>query len=116
MKWNETLPVIIPIMIIITIAVLQKQSRLIAAIIATMPVNIPLALYVVYSVNNGDRLLMSKFASGLLIGMIPTVAFVITIWVVAHAGLKLIPMISIGYVVWGIILLLMLGMRKFLGI
>jgi len=116
MKWNEIIPVILSIIIIITIAILQKQSRLLAAIFATMPLNIPLALYIVYSSNNGERLLVNQFATGLLLGLIPTIAFAITIWFAARAGLKLIPMISMGYLVWGIVLLIVFGLRRILEI
>jgi len=57
MKWQEILPVII------LVAVLQRQSKLVAAVTATMPVTIPLALRIVYSSSQGEKLAVGLAAS-----------------------------------------------------
>lgn len=114
MKWQQHLPVLISIGIILMVAVLQRQNKVVAAITATMPLNIPLALWIVYASANGERQAMAEFSLGLLLGGIPTLAFLITIWLAARAGLKLGPLLLVGYSVWGVLLLAMLGLRRWL--
>jgi hypothetical protein len=113
MKIQEILPVAISITVIILVAVIQKQSRAAAAVTATMPVTIPLTLWIVYSSTHGNPQMMAQFTQSLVIGIIPTVAFVLSIWVASRAGLKLIPMIGAGYLAWGLTLLAILTARKF---
>jgi hypothetical protein len=115
MKWQQHLPVLISIGIIVMVAVLQRQSKVMAAIAATMPLNIPLALWVVYASARGERQAMAEFSLGLLLGGIPTLAFLVTTWLAARAGLKLGPLLLASYGVWGMVLLAMLGLRRWLG-
>ena len=55
MKTQDILPVLLSIVVIILVAVLEKQSKFAAAITATMPIGATLALWIVYSANDGDR-------------------------------------------------------------
>jgi len=116
MKWQEILPVVISIIVIILVAVLEKQSKLIAAITATMPLTIPLTLWIVYSSVGGEKQAMSLFTSGLLLGIIPTVSFVVAIWLASRAGVKLVPMLLIGYAVWGVGVMLIFKMKGLLNL
>lgn len=100
MKSQDILPVLLSIVVILLVAVLEKQSKLIAALTATMPLAAPLALWIVYSSNAGDRTAVSQFSLSLLLGLLPTMAFLIAVWFAARAGLKLGPMIAAGYGVW----------------
>lgn len=115
MKLNEALPVVISILVIILVAILEKHSKLIAAITATMPLTIPLALWIVYSSSQGEPQAVESFTRSMVAGIIPTVAFAVAIWFGARAGLKLLPMIALGYAVWAAALVLMLGIRHWLG-
>ncbi len=115
MKWNEVLPVAISVTVIILIAFLQRQSKLIAAVTATMPVTIPLSLWIVYSANRGDRAVMDQFTQGLATGIIPTVAFGVALWLAARAGFKLVPMILSGYATWITVLFGVIEIRRVLG-
>jgi len=116
MKWHEILPVVISIIVIILVAVLEKQSKLIAAITATMPLTIPLTLWIVYSSVGGEQPAVSQFISGLLLGIIPTVCFVVAIWLASRAGVKLVPMLLIGYTVWGVGVMLIFRMKGLLNL
>src|SRR5512138_2282979 len=102
MKTQSILPVILSIVIIILVAILEKQSKLFAALAATMPLGAPLALWIVYSSNSGDKSAVSQFSLGLLLGLLPTLAFLVAVWFAARAGMKLLPMILTGYGVWAI--------------
>jgi hypothetical protein len=114
MKWQEVFPVIISMSVIILVAVLQRQSKLIAAVTATMPVTIPLALWIVYSSSQGERQPVEKFTQSLVFGIIPTVAFVVALWIAGRSGLKLVPMIALAYAVWAATLILVLSLRRLL--
>jgi hypothetical protein len=115
MKYQQTLPVLVSILVIILVAILQRQSRSLAAITATMPVNIPLSLWIVYALSRGDRPTLDQYTSGLVIGIIPTVGFLIAVWFASRVGLKLVPMILVGYACWMVVLLGMIGLRKIFG-
>ena len=116
MKSQDILPVILSIAVIILVAVFEKQSKLFAALTATMPLATPLALWIVYSSNAGDKTVMSQFSLSLLLGVLPTVAFLITVWLGARAGMKLVPMILMGYGVWAAGATLIYLLRNILGI
>ena len=116
MKTQAILPVLLSIVVIILVAVLEKQSKFAAAITDTMPIGAALAIWIVYSANSGDREIMKDFSAGLLMGIIPTIGFLVAAWLSARAGLKLIPMLLVGYTVWGVVLGLILIFRRVLGI
>jgi hypothetical protein len=80
MKTQDIVPVILSILVIILVAILEKQSKLIAALTATMPLAAPLALWIVYSSNAGDKAAVSQFSLSLVLGLLPTLAFLIAVW------------------------------------
>lgn len=115
MKWHEVLPVVVSVAVIILVAVLEKQSKLVAAVTATMPLTMPLALWIVYASNQGDRQAVVSFSQSLIYGIIPTAAFAVALWIGARLGMKLLPLIGFGYVVWAGVLALILALRRLLG-
>ncbi|MEW5872458.1 MAG: hypothetical protein AB1894_24565 [Chloroflexota bacterium] len=115
MKLTEIFPVAISVAVIILIAVLEKQSKLVAAVTATMPVTIPLSLWIVYSSTQGEKLAVEQFTRGLATGIWPTVAFTLAVWLASRAGWKLLPIIAAGYTTWGATLLLLVGVQRILG-
>jgi len=102
MDWQRLLPVIVSIVVIITIAVTRAYSRTLAAITATMPINIALTLWIVYSAENGDKVRFAEFARSLMEGLVPTVLFMFTAWMAARAGWDILPVLVAGYVAWAI--------------
>ncbi len=116
MKTQDVLPVVLSIIVIILVAILEKESKLFAALIAVMPLAAPLALWIVYSSNAGDKTVVSQFSLSLLLGLLPTFAFLIAVWLAARAGMKLAPMMLTGYGVWAIGAALLYLLRSTLGI
>ena len=116
MKSQDVIPVIISIVVIVLVAILQKQSKLFAAVVATMPLGAPLALWIVYSSNGGDKTAISQFSSSLLLGLLPTIGFLVAVWLAARSGMKLAPMLGIGYGVWGIGAMILYLLRNTLSI
>jgi hypothetical protein len=114
MRTQDVLPVVLSMVIIGLVAILEKQSKLVAAITATMPLTATLALWIVYASGEGDRATMAEFSQGLLLGVLPSIGFLVSVWLASRAGLKLVPMILIGYAVWGIGVCAILVTRKLL--
>ena len=116
MKTQDILPVILSILVIILVAVVEKHSKLFAALTATMPLSAPLALWIVHSSNAGDKTVVSQFSLSLLLGLLPTLAFLITVWLAARAGMKLVPILLTGYGVWAVGAIILYLLRNALGI
>jgi hypothetical protein len=115
-KSQNIVPVLASITVIVVVAVLQRHSKLAAAVTATMPLTMPLALWIVYASAGGDRGTVAQFTRGMLITMVPTIGFVVTVWLAARAGVRLVPMLLVGYGVWGIVLALVVTLRRALGV
>ncbi len=112
--WQRVLPVLVSIGIIIAIAVLRQYSRTIAAVAATMPINMPLGLWIVYSAAPNDRIALIQFTEVLMISLPATLAFATVAWITSRAGWGVAPIIIAGYVGWGITLLICMGLRGYL--
>jgi MFS family permease len=113
-KTQDILPVVISVIVIILIAVIEKQNKTIAAITAVMPLTAPLALWIVYSSSGGEQAAMSEFTLGLVLGLLPTLGFAIAAWLAVRIGWKLVPVLLVGYGTWGIGTLLIALLRNLL--
>jgi len=116
MKWQEIFPVIISILIIILVAILQRQSRALAAILVTMPIISPLSVWIIYNATHGERESVIQYTQGLVIGIIPTLFFIITLWLASRIGLKLPIMLGISYSIWVLVLMIVLGVKRWSGV
>ncbi len=103
---GRILPVIVSILIIIGVAFLRNQSRLLAAIIATMPINVPLALWVLSTGDNFKQADMQSVTQQMLVAVVPSMVFIVILYITARNGWSLVPMLIASYVGWGIVLLL----------
>ena len=112
---RQILPVAVSIIIIIAVALLRNYSRTLAAVFATMPVNLPLALWIFYNAEGSNQPAMTAFASSLVIGIFPTVSFVVVAWLAFRAGWTLIPAIVSGYAAYGLFLGVLILIRGGLG-
>jgi hypothetical protein len=116
MKSQDVFPVIASIIVIILVAILEKQSKLLAAVTATMPLTAPLALWIVHSSAGGERAAVTNFSFGLLLSVFPSLGFLLTVWITSRAGMKLFPMILSGYGVWGIGVSILFILKKAIGL
>lgn len=98
---NRVLPVAISIVLFIALAIISDYSKTAAAITTTMPTKLPLAIWVIWVAENGDRIAIVEFNRGLLVGMFPTVIFVAAAFWGARLGLSLVPMLAASYLAWG---------------
>src|SRR5512135_1581431 len=100
--WARITPVVISIGIIIAVAVLRQYSKTIAAIAATMPINIPLGMWIVAAGGDTHPGALAEFNEAVLVNIFPTVAFILVAWLMARAGYSVLPTIVVGYVVWAV--------------
>jgi len=114
--WSRILPVALSILVIILVAIIRQYSRTFAAITATMPINVPLALWIVYSTSDNKKPETTKFTQGMVFGIIPTVAFIVVAWLAARAGWKIGAILGVAYLTWVILLGVSFGLKKSLGI
>ncbi len=112
--WSRVTPVLISIAIIIGIAVLRQYSKTIAAIAATMPINIPLGMWIV-GVGDTHQGALIEFNQAVLINIFPTVGFILTAWLMARAGHSVLATIAVGYLVWAVGLGITLLIRSVFG-
>jgi hypothetical protein len=116
--WQRVLPVLVSMAIIILVAVLRSVSRTAAVILATMPINIPLAMYVI--TNGGalsadaDRQAFVDFLGGAILGLIPTFLFIVVAYLAARAGWGFWAVMGAGYLAWGVCLALLMGIQALL--
>lgn len=111
--WQRVFPVIASILIIISVAIVRHYSKALAPILATMPINIPLAMWILYDPN--DQGGMTQFIRDMSINMMPTLVFLVIAWLASRAGWAIVPTIVVGYVGWGIALGALLLARRMLG-
>ncbi|MBE2270446.1 MAG: hypothetical protein IAE80_19575 [Anaerolinea sp.] len=114
-EWQRVLPVLFSILVIILIAILRNYSKTIAAITATMPINVPLAIWILSTGGSTSQVGMVQFIESLIIGLIPTFVFLIVAYIAARAGWQVAPLIVAGYVGWGVTLLILLFVQSQLG-
>jgi hypothetical protein len=115
MKWEGWVPVVVSIVVLILVAAVQRYSRTLAAITATMPLNIPLSLWIVSAASDGDRAGVRQFMDGMLWGILPTVVFVIAAWLAVRAGWRVGPTIVVGYAAWAAAVAVFFGVRRWIG-
>jgi len=116
MRSQDVLPVVFSIALIVAVAILEKQSRFVASITAVMPLTAPLALWIAYSSSGGEQAATTQFSLGMLLGILPTVAFLVAVWLAARAGLKLVPIILVGYGIWAVGLALVVSTKQVFGL
>ena len=128
MRTQDILPVLISILIIITIAVVQRHSKYMAAITATMPLNVALGYWVVAASTSasaaasaaasvgGEQKALTDFSSGMLLSILPTMGFLLVLWLASRAGAKPLPALGLGYAAWALGTLVIMFLRRlFLG-
>lgn len=106
MSQQVLLRVLIGSLILLLIALISERSRTAAGIFATMPINIPIALWLVNSTSNSPQE-MAPFARGLMLGLIPTMVFAAVSWLTLSRGWSLPWVYAIGYAAWGGVLMAM---------
>jgi uncharacterized membrane protein (GlpM family) len=72
---ERAVPVVLSVLIIV-----QERSRHLAALVATMPVTAPLAMWIVFSASEGDQRETADFVGSMVIGFAASFVFVLACW------------------------------------
>jgi hypothetical protein len=104
MNWQRWLPTLTSIAIILAITLLRDKSRTFAAIMAVTPINIPLALWIVYGATGDNPARLADFTRALSVGLIPVLFWTVTAFLAFRAGWSLWATFGVAYAVWGALL------------
>lgn len=106
MTIQKAAPVIASIGIILIVALLRERSRTLAAILATMPINMVLGIWIVSGASGADAQAMTGFVRSLLVGLVPSFIWLVMVYIALRAGVHLWVAVLAGYVVWGALIAL----------
>ena len=95
--------------ILVTVALLSERFRGVAGIITAMPLQIPLAMWIVYSNTGGNPQSTTEFARGAVLGIVPTGIFCLVCWGALSRGLTLPQVLLVAYGIW--LTLVLVGYR-----
>jgi uncharacterized membrane protein (GlpM family) len=90
--------------VIILVSVLQEKSRFVAAVLASMPLMAPLALWVVFAGSNGDHEKSAEFVAAMVPGVIATLGFVVGTFVALKYRLSFPWVLASGAASWLVVL------------
>ena len=107
MTSSRILPVIFSIAVLVVVAVVQERSKFLAAIVATMPVSAPLALWIVYAANRDKPEQVAGFTLSMAGGLIATGAFVLISWLSLRMRQPLGIVLLLGYAAWAVVALIL---------
>ena len=105
MSFQKIFPVLTSIGIILLVAVLRDRSRAAAAVLATMPINIPLALWVMAGGANNDPQQIAEFVRALSISLIPAFVWLGVVFVAVRAEWSVLAAIGLWYGVWAVLII-----------
>jgi hypothetical protein len=104
MSLAKSLPVIVSILIILTVAYLRERSRTLAVLFGTMPINLPLTLWIIFGSGQDNGTTITAFIRSLFLGMIATMLWVLVVWYVVRTGYGLLSAVVAGYAAWGLLI------------
>jgi hypothetical protein len=101
---QKSLPIITSIVIILIVAALRERSRTLAAILSTMPINMVLGLWIISGSANATPETTVNFVRSLLVGMGPTLIWLVVLYLALRAGWGTLVSVVTGYSVWGLLI------------
>ena len=104
MSFQKNLPSLTSIVIILVVAALRERSRTLAAILSTMPINMVLGLWIISGSENATATTTLNFVRSLLIGMGPTLIWLVVLYFALRAGWGTLTSVVTGYSVWGVLI------------
>lgn len=109
--WSKIIPVLVSIGILIAVAILRQYSRSLAAVAAAMPINIPLAMWVISAGDDDKHSHLAEFNEAMVINIVPTLIFIVIAWLMTRSGQSLLATLLVSYVVWGVCMLVVFVLR-----
>jgi hypothetical protein len=97
---EKLLPTFISISLLLAITLLKDRSKAIASVLAIAPVNIVLALIILYGKFNGDSHALAPVLRNMAVGILGTLLWLVTAFLILRAGITLWVAIPAGYAVF----------------
>jgi uncharacterized membrane protein (GlpM family) len=97
---ERAVTVLLSVLVVVLVAVVQEHSRHLAAIVATMPLTAPLAMWIVFSASRGDPEQTADFVGSMVIGSIASLVFVLACWFALRRGWSLPITLAFAAAVW----------------
>src|SRR5262245_54296691 len=97
---QQLIPVLASIAVIILVSVIQEKSRFLAAVLASMPLMSPLALWVVFAGSNGDHEKTAEFIRAMVPGVIASLGFVVGTYIALKYRLSFPWILASGAASW----------------
>ena len=100
MSVEKILPVVVSVAIIVPVAVVRERSRDLAAILAVMPLTVPLAAWIVFSASAGDHAQTARFVGSMFAAYAPTAIFAAALWYGLRQGWSFPLAIVVAFGAW----------------
>jgi hypothetical protein len=97
---ERALPVAVSVLVIVAVAVVQQRSRPLAALLATMPLTMPLAMWIVFAASGDSHRQTAEFVGSMLVGQVAGVVFVVACWMALGRQWPLPAVLLVGAVGW----------------
>ena len=97
---DRVVPVALSLLVIVVVAVVQERSRSLAAIIASMPLTAPLAMWIVFSASEGDQRQTADFVGSMVVGFSAGLVFVLACWFGFRQAWGFAPTLIVASAVW----------------
>jgi hypothetical protein len=104
MSVQRLLPILTSIAILIVVGLLRDRSRTAAALLATLPINLPLALWVIAEGSGNDTRTLTDAVRTMFIGLVPGLIWLGVVYLALRAGWGVLAAIVAGYAVWGLLI------------
>ena len=109
---EKIIPVAVSVVIIVLVAVLQERSREMAAIVAVMPITIPLAVWIVFSGSGGSHHQTADFVRSMFAAYLPTLVFITALWYGFRQAWAFPLVIAVAFAVWAALVALPYLVRR----
>ena len=103
---ERAVTVVVSVVVVVLVAVLQERSRHLAAIIATMPLTAPLAMWIVFSASRGDQRQTADFVGSMLIGAVGSLLFVLACWFGLRQSWGFVLSLALASAIWLLVVLI----------
>ena len=97
---ERVVTVLLSVLVVVLVAVVQARSRHLAAILATMPLTAPLAMWIVFSASHGDQRQTAEFVGSMVIGAVASLLFVLACWFGLRQELWFLGTLAVATTLW----------------
>ena len=102
---ERAVTVLLSVLVVVLVAVVQERSRHLAAIIATMPLTAPLAMWIVFSASRGDQRQTADFVGAMIIGSVASLFFVLACWFALRQEWGFLVTLALASAIWLLVVL-----------